>query len=79
MNLCLAGVPKQVPIEGFRLTRTLNLVSRAQKYFSPVALRFREFAKSYGIEHLDPLAAHGERHSGARAHRPGKTPGERKR
>jgi DNA-binding transcriptional LysR family regulator len=78
-NECLAGVLKQVPIEGFRLTRTLNLVSRAQKYFSPVALRFREFAKSYGMEHLEPLGAHAERHSGARAYRPRNTPGKRKR
>ena len=38
--------------EGFRLTRTVHLVSRAQKYFSPVALRFREFARAYGAEHL---------------------------
>ena len=51
-NECLVGVLKRVPIEGFRLTRTMHLVSRAQKYFSPVALRFREFARSYGAEHL---------------------------
>jgi DNA-binding transcriptional LysR family regulator len=56
-NECLAGVLKRIPIEGFRLTRTMNLVARAQKYFSPVALRFREFAKGYGRAHLDPLAA----------------------
>jgi len=55
---CLAGVLTRVPIEGFRLTRTMDLVARAQKYFSPVALRFREFARTYGAAHLDPLTAH---------------------
>jgi DNA-binding transcriptional LysR family regulator len=78
-NECRAGVLKHVPIEGFRLTRTMNLVSRAQKYFSPVALRFREFAKSYGVEHLDPLAAHRERHRRARRRRPRNVSGQRTR
>ncbi len=32
---CQAGVLRRVPIEGWRLTRTMNLVYRAQKYFSP--------------------------------------------
>ena len=52
---CQAGVLRRVPIEGWRLTRTMNLVYRAQKYFSPVGERFREFAKSYGKAHLEPL------------------------
>jgi DNA-binding transcriptional LysR family regulator len=65
-NECLAGVLKRVPIEGFRLTRTMNLVARAQKYFSPVALRFRDFMKAYGSAHLDPLAAHSSRPHHAR-------------
>ncbi len=47
------GVLDRVPIEGWRLTRPMNLVYRAQKYFSPVGARFREFAKSYGAHHLD--------------------------
>lgn len=49
---CLTGVLRRVPIEGWRLTRPMNLVYRAQKYFSPVGERFREFAKSYGAQHL---------------------------
>ena len=72
---CLAGVLKRVPIEGFRLTRTVNLVARAQKYFSPVAMRFREFARSYGAEHLDPLPAQT---SATRGGRPRNAPGARK-
>jgi len=64
---CLAGVLTRVPIEGFGLTRAMNLVSRAQKYFSPAAVRFREFARSYGVEHLDPLPSRAERASARRA------------
>jgi DNA-binding transcriptional LysR family regulator len=47
---CLAGVLQRVPLEGFRLTRPMNLVYRSQKYFSPVGARFRDFAKSYGSD-----------------------------
>ncbi len=50
---CLAGVLRVVPIEGWGLTRSMNLVYRTQKYFSPVGERFREFAKSYGAQHLE--------------------------
>jgi DNA-binding transcriptional LysR family regulator len=49
---CGAGVLRIVPLDGWRLTRTMNLVYRSQKYFSPVGERFRDFAKSYGAEHL---------------------------
>jgi DNA-binding transcriptional LysR family regulator len=49
------GVLKRVAIEGWQLRRSMNLVHRAQKYFSPVGARFREFALSYGARHLDPL------------------------
>jgi len=48
----LAGVLRQIPFEDWGLTRSMNLVFRNQKYFSPVGERFREFAKSYGAEHL---------------------------
>jgi DNA-binding transcriptional LysR family regulator len=47
------SVLRRIPIEGWRLTRPMNLVYRAQKYFSPVGARFREFAKSYGAQQLD--------------------------
>jgi DNA-binding transcriptional LysR family regulator len=46
---CLAGVLQRVPLEGFGLTRPMNLVYRSQKYFSPVGARFRDFAKAYGV------------------------------
>ncbi len=52
----LAGVLRRIPIEDWQLRRSMNLVYRAQKYFSPVGARFREFALSYGAAHLDPAA-----------------------
>jgi DNA-binding transcriptional LysR family regulator len=60
---CLTGVLKRVPVEGFGLTRTMNLVSRVQKYYSPAAVRFREFARAYGARHLDPMPPQAERSS----------------
>ncbi len=58
---CLAGVLRSIPIEGWRLTRPMNLVYRSQKYFSPVGERFREFARSYGAQHLDRLTVSSNR------------------
>jgi DNA-binding transcriptional LysR family regulator len=46
------GDLKVVPIERFELTRHMELIYRKQKYFSPVAQRFREFVHSYAQEHL---------------------------
>jgi DNA-binding transcriptional LysR family regulator len=60
-NELQVGVLRRIPIEGWQLHRSMNLVYRDQKYFSPVGLRFREFAQQYGAEHLDPLAAVSER------------------
>src|SRR5262245_443800 len=58
---CATGVLQRVPIQGWRLTRSMNLAYRSQKYFSPVGERFREFVKSYGAEHLArPAAAVGD-------------------
>ncbi|MBI1959181.1 MAG: LysR family transcriptional regulator [Candidatus Rokubacteria bacterium] len=55
---CQHGVLQRVPIEGWGITRTMNLVYRNQKYFSPVGERFRDFAKSYGERHLgQPVAS----------------------
>ncbi len=45
---------KIVAIERFELTRHMELIYRKQKYFSPVAQRFREFVHSYAQEHLSP-------------------------
>lgn len=50
---CRVGALRRLPVEGWTLTRPMHLVYRRQKYFSPVAERFREFAKSYGAQHLD--------------------------
>jgi hypothetical protein len=58
---CLAGVLRVIPVEGWRLTRPMCLVYRSQKYFSPVRQRFREFATSYGAEHLELLAGGPEK------------------
>ncbi len=68
---CATGVLARVPIEGFRLVRTMNLVHRKQKYFSPVGERFREFVKSYGERHLRSSPAPGEGGEAARAGRSG--------
>lgn len=71
---CSTGVLQRVPIQGWRLTRSMNLVYRSQKYFSPVGERFREFAKTYGAEHLGrpAVAELAERRRGPRVH-PGRT------
>lgn len=62
---CLSGVLQRVPIEDLTLTRPMSLVYRSQKYFSPVGERFREFARAYGMQHLDPLRTpHGSREEG---------------
>jgi len=65
-----AGVLRRVPIEGWQLRRSMNLVYRAQKYFSPVGARFRQFALSYGAQHLDPVATPADRRARPRAVRP---------
>ena len=39
-------------MKGFDLTRHMELVYRKQKYFSPVAQRFREFVHTYAQQHL---------------------------
>lgn len=64
------GVLRCLPIAGFTLTRPVSMVYRSQKYFSPVGARFRDFAKSFGTQHLgaaggaeavgDPPAALGD-------------------
>lgn len=41
-----------VPLKGLRLARQMELVYRKQKYFSPVAQRFREFVHTYARQHL---------------------------
>ena len=71
---CSTGVLQRVPIQGWRLTRSMNLVYRSQKYFSPVGERFREFAKTYGAEHLGrpAVAELAERRRAPRVH-PGRT------
>ena len=43
---------KIIPIGRFELTRHMELIYRKQKYFSPVAQRFREFVHSYAQVHL---------------------------
>jgi len=75
---CLTGVLKRVPIEGFKLTRTMNLVSRAQKYYSPAAVRFREFARAYGARHLDPVPPHAAHAPATRRGRARDASGERR-
>jgi len=51
---CSSGDLKIVSIERFELTRHMELIYRKQKYFSPIAQRFREFANKYAQQHLSP-------------------------
>ena len=69
---CLTGVLRCIPVEGWRLTRPMNLVYRNQKYFSPVGERFREFAGSYGKQYLDRHADSPERGEQIRQGKTGK-------
>jgi DNA-binding transcriptional LysR family regulator len=48
------GDLKIITIERFELTRHMELIYRKQKYFSPVAQRFREFSHTYAQRHLSP-------------------------
>ena len=47
------GVLCALPVAGWTLTRPVSMVDRSQKYFSPAGERFRDFAKSYGAQHLE--------------------------
>lgn len=49
---CALGVLKALPIQGMELARSMELIYRKQKYFSPVAQRFREFVHSFARQHL---------------------------
>jgi DNA-binding transcriptional LysR family regulator len=51
---CSLGDLKIVSIERFELTRHMELIYRKQKYFSPIAQRFREFAHRYAQKYLSP-------------------------
>jgi DNA-binding transcriptional LysR family regulator len=42
------GDLRLVPIEGFQIARHMELIYRRQKYFSPVAERFRAFVREHG-------------------------------
>lgn len=46
------GALKVVPVDGLKLIRSIDLVYRKNKIFSPVAQRFREVAHAYAREHL---------------------------
>ena len=51
---CALGNLKIVAIDRFELTRHMELIYRKNKYFSPVAQRFREFAHTYAEKNLSP-------------------------
>lgn len=51
-NECSLGKLKIIAIERVDLTRHMELIYRKQKYFAPVAQRFREFAHAYAQQHL---------------------------
>ena len=49
---CAAGTLVSVPVEGTELVRPMELIYKRQKFFSPIAQRFREFVHAYTKEHL---------------------------
>ncbi|OGQ82136.1 MAG: hypothetical protein A3F90_09845 [Deltaproteobacteria bacterium RIFCSPLOWO2_12_FULL_60_19] len=51
---------KTISVTGFDLERDMELIYRKQKYFSPVAERFRQFVHAYAREHL-PITRAGKR------------------
>ncbi len=51
-NECTLGKLKIIDIERVDLTRHMELIYRKQKYFAPVAQRFREFVHAYAQQHL---------------------------
>jgi DNA-binding transcriptional LysR family regulator len=73
---CSTGVLRRIPVAGWRLARTMNLVYRAQKYFAPVGERFREFARSYAARYPERLAVAAHAGMGEAA---GAAPGSRPR
>jgi DNA-binding transcriptional LysR family regulator len=46
------GELKAVRLKGLDLARNMELIYRKQKYFSPVAERFKDFVHAYAREHL---------------------------
>jgi DNA-binding transcriptional LysR family regulator len=46
------GELKAIRLKGLDLTRNMELIYRKQKYFSPVAQRFKDFVHAYAREHL---------------------------
>jgi DNA-binding transcriptional LysR family regulator len=49
-----------VPVKGLTLVRNMELIYRNQKYFSPVAQRFREFIHTYAEQRLSPSRGEGK-------------------
>ena len=54
------GDLKLIAIDGFQITRHMELIYRRQKYFSPVAQRFREFVHTHGRD-VVPIGARAAR------------------
>jgi DNA-binding transcriptional LysR family regulator len=46
------GELKAIRLKGLDLARNMELIYRKQKYFSPVAQRFKDFVHAYAREHL---------------------------
>ena len=59
---CVLGELQIVQLKGLELTRNMELIYRRQKYFSPVAERFREFVHTYAQDNLKIRPAGARRH-----------------
>jgi DNA-binding transcriptional LysR family regulator len=57
------GDLRLIAIEGFQVSRHMELIYRNQKYFSPVAQRFRDFVGEFG-QGVTPLSATATRSKG---------------
>ena len=60
---CVLGELRVVKLKGLKLSRSMELIYRKQKYFSPIAQRFREFVHAYAENHLQarPSSVHASR------------------
>ena len=60
---CVLGALREVKLKGLKLSRSMELIYRKQKYFSPIAQRFREFVHAYAENHLQarPSRVHASR------------------
>ena len=63
------GTLRIVPVRGVALTRDMELIYRRQKYFTPVAERFRKFVHQFAAEQLQSFDEKNVRRAASRTAR----------